>query len=121
MKHYITTTQLAAMFGISRAEMANRLMQAGLCCDAQRPTEKAVAQGICRVQPTWGENVIVLWHAEKTKAGLDEATSPQVKAQARQAFGNAVATARQVMQWGDIVEMVIAMKVEDQGYQARVI
>jgi hypothetical protein len=125
MMQYITMTKLAAMCGISRTVMAKRLIQLRLCHDAHTPTEEALRKGLCRVRPTWGNNVMVLWHWQKTIAALAAGHSPasggKEMEQTRRALRNSIAAARQTMQWGEIVEVVIAMKAEEQGIQARVI
>ena len=125
MHKYVTLSQLAEMSGVSRPVMETRLIELGLCLDAQTPTEEAIRKGLCQVRPTWGNNVMVLWHAEKTNqaltAGHSSASGGKEKEQNRQTLRNMIATARRIMQWGEIVEIMIAMKAEEHGIHARVI
>jgi len=126
MTQYVTMTQLASTCGISRSVLVRRLIRAGLCIDAHTPTESAIAKGLCRTQPALGGNVLVLWHREQTAVAFADAQNPpphrrDAKEPARCAIRNAIAAARQVMQWGEIVELVIEMKAEEQGIHARAV
>lgn len=126
MNQYVTTTQLASMFGVTRDVMVGRLIEAGLCSDSRSPTVEAIQEGLCRVRRTWGSSVIVLWdrepiHLMLTTARKSSMPISDAKRQTRQTVRSVIATARSIMEWGEIVEVVIAMKADEQGIHARVI
>jgi phage N-6-adenine-methyltransferase len=72
MNDYITLTQLAAHYRVTRPVMERRLIQVGLCRHDRTPSEQALRRGVCKTLPTWGRNKLLLWHWKKTVAALTE-------------------------------------------------
>jgi site-specific DNA-methyltransferase (adenine-specific) len=63
-------TQLAAHYRVSRPVMERWLIEVGLCKANRTPTAEAVSNGLCRMLPTWGNNVLLLWHRQETIAAI---------------------------------------------------
>ena len=70
MNDYITLTQLAAHYRVTRPLMERCLIEVGLCKANRTPSEQAVQRGVCRLMPTWGENTLLLWHRQATIAAI---------------------------------------------------
>ena len=70
MVQYVTTAQMAAISGVSRSALAERLIEIGLCHDACHPTRYALRKRLCRVQHTWQGNSLTLWDRVQTTAAL---------------------------------------------------
>ena len=70
MNDYATLTQLSTTYGVSRAEMAQWLVEIGLL--ARSPTEIAQKGGWCKVLGVVGGS-LVLWHRQKTISRLGDA------------------------------------------------
>jgi hypothetical protein len=119
---FVTLSALATTFGVSRAVIATWLVEIGLCTGSGTPTKKALTNGFGKVLSTGGGGVLVLWHRQRVTAVLKVAGhSTANEQQARDALSRVIATARSVMAWGEIQEVVIAMKAKDHGVEARII
>jgi lambda repressor-like predicted transcriptional regulator len=83
------------------------------------PTVKALKKGFCKVG---GGGALVLWHRQRTIAALKAAGhSTAHENHAKLALTTMIATARSVMEWGEIQEALIAAKAKEHGVEARII
>jgi site-specific DNA-methyltransferase (adenine-specific) len=73
MHEYITILQLAAHYRVTRRVMERWLIEVGLCKARRTPSEKAVKSGVCRLLPTWGNNLLLLWNRQETIAAIGTA------------------------------------------------
>lgn len=114
---FVTLTELAATFGVSRAAISAWLVEIGLRTGSGTPTQNALKEGFCEVR---AGGALILWHRQRAIAALKAAGhSTANEQQAKDGLTTMIATARSVMGWGGIQEVVIAMKAKEQGIEVR--
>lgn len=58
--------------------MMKRFIDAGLCSGQYTPTQETAHKGLCRIQRTWANHVLVLWDRAKIVLALAVARKPPV-------------------------------------------
>lgn len=69
----VTIYHLAATFGISRAEMAQWLIEIRLLTPARSPTRKALKENVCSILNGGYNSRLLLWDRQKTIAAIRSA------------------------------------------------
>ena len=69
----VTIYHLAETFGVSRAEMAQWLVEIGLLTPARSPTRKALKHNVCRIMNGGHNGRLILWHRQRTIAAIRSA------------------------------------------------
>ena len=113
----LTTRELGVQFGVGRAVVADRLAEAGLCTAAGTPTKAAVRDGCCRILPAG----LTLWRPDRVLPALRAMAAAAQKEDSRLALSRAVEAARLVLEWNEILEVVITTKAKELGMEARLL
>lgn len=119
---FVTTSGLAEAFAVPRAVVEGWLIALGYCDAGGVSKRKAIKNRVCRTLKAGGSKVLTLWHRQRVVAILRAAGHVDEETQhARDGLIAAISDARSVMQWGEIMETMIATKVKEHGVEARVI
>lgn len=72
MTEFVTMTQLAAMFSVSRAALGEWMVEAGLCNPTQSQTGRPEREGWCKVMNAGCAAELVLWNRQRAMAAITE-------------------------------------------------
>jgi hypothetical protein len=72
MPEFVTMTQLAVMFSVSRAALGQWMVEAGLCKPTRSPADRAEREGWCKVLNAGCAAELVLWNRQRAMAAITE-------------------------------------------------